>query len=83
MSLLDDVTAEQGVQTIRCHVSIVRGRMTEEERADLDTVLTATDEDGNYLYAAEPIHRGVKKSGHSLMPDSIRRHRRGVCRCPA
>jgi IS30 family transposase len=58
-----------------CRVSIVRAQLSPEDRAALDRVLA------DQRWTAARIAEVLGRYGYEMSAESMRRHRRGDCRC--
>jgi hypothetical protein len=75
MGLLDDMRAEKIVKGPPCSVGIMLESMTAQEQEEFASACADS------TIASSVIARVLARRGHEVRKESIRRHRKGECRC--
>lgn len=78
MSILDEI--RDATRTIGgiCSVGTLLASLSAEDRADLESVMPDT-----IAFPSRAIQRVLLARGHKIAEETIRRHRRGDCKCPS
>lgn len=75
-SLLDDIESEQKASNPnRCCINRIRGQVSKEDFADLESALSNEEVTGS------AIHRALARRGVKVDPKGIANHRKGTCAC--
>ena len=79
VSLLEEIRAAKRANGGTCSIATLLAKLDPADRADLIEALAADPE----TYPTTVIIEVLRARGHKVGEDTIRRHRRGGCKCPS
>lgn len=76
MSLTDLIDSESKPRGEKCTLGTAWVKLTNEDRNGLRKAFASE------IVSSNAISRALQKAGHDIKPGTVRRHRKGECRCP-
>lgn len=75
MSLAADLSAPEAQRGERCSIAAILLALDPDDRAALEAAFASTRSHAH-------IARALNGNGHRVVQQTVRRHRKGECRCP-
>lgn len=74
--LSDLIDAETKPRGEKCTLGVTWVSLTNDDRDSLRKAFASE------VVSSNAISRALQKAGHDIKPGTVRRHRKGECRCP-